>query len=53
VVLFVLNPTRQETRNEDYDILVLRCIGCVEPHIVVMIASKTMVQLRFGVNISP
>jgi hypothetical protein len=53
VVLFVFSPIGQEIRSEDYDILVLRCIGCIEPHIVVMMASKTMVQLGFGVNMSP
>ncbi len=39
------------TKTEDCDILVLRCISCVEPSKVVMIASKTMVNLRFSVNI--
>lgn len=53
MVLFVSSPIGQETRIEDYDILLLKCIGCVELHIVVMLASKTMVQLQFGINISP
>jgi hypothetical protein len=43
VTLFVLSPTGQGTRNKDYDILVLRCIGCVEPCIIVMMVSKIMV----------
>jgi len=53
VVLFVSSPIVQETRSEGYDILVLKSIGCFEPHTIVMLASKTMVQLRFGINISP
>jgi hypothetical protein len=53
VVWFVSSPRVQETRSEGYDILVLKSIGCSKPHIVVMLASKTMVQLRFGIHISP
>jgi hypothetical protein len=45
MVLFVSGPTRQGTRNENYDILVLRCISCVEPCRIVMMVSKTMLQL--------
>jgi hypothetical protein len=43
MTLFVLTLTGQGTRNKNYDILVLRCIGCVEPCIVMMMVSKIMV----------
>jgi hypothetical protein len=49
-VLFVwCNNT---VRNIIY-ILVLECIGCVEPNRVVTITSKTMAKLRFGIVTMP
>jgi hypothetical protein len=35
------------------DLLVFRCIGCVELSKIVLMVSKTMVKLRFVVGIMP
>ncbi len=43
MMLFVLGPTGQGTRNKYYDILVLKRVGCVESYIVMMVVSKIMV----------
>lgn len=51
--MFVLGPTRLGKRNEDCNILVLGFIGCVEPSKIMMMVSKTMAKLRFGINITP
>lgn len=50
---FVSGLTRLREKNEDYNILVVRCIGCVEPSIVVMMTSKIMTKLKFGIGIMP
>jgi hypothetical protein len=52
-VLLVLGFIRLGEMCEDYNILVLRYIGCVKPSKVVMMASKTMANLGFGVDITP
>ncbi len=38
-------------KSEECNILVLKCIGCVEHNRVVMMVSKTMAKLRFGIGI--
>jgi hypothetical protein len=52
VVLFVSSLTGLGTRSENNDILVLWCIGCVEPKRVVMTMFKTMMKLGFGIGIT-
>ncbi len=49
MVLLVSSFIRLGKLHEDYNIFVLRCIGCVEPNSVAMMASKTMANLGFGV----
>ncbi len=53
MVLLVLGFIRLGELHEDCNIFVLRCIGCVEPNSVAMLASKTMANLRFGVDTTP
>jgi hypothetical protein len=53
VTFIILGPTRWGRMNDDCNILVLRCIGCVEPSRVVIMTSKTMVKLGFGIGITP
>ncbi len=50
---FVSGLTRLRGKNEDYNILVVGCIGRVEPSIVVMMTSKIMAKLKFGIGIMP
>ncbi len=52
MVLLVSSFIRLGKMCEDCNILVLWCICCVEPSRVVMMASKTMENLGFGVDIA-
>ncbi len=51
--MFVSRLTGLGTRSENNGILVLECIGCVEPNRVVMMMFKTMMKLGFGIGITP
>jgi len=53
VTLLVLGPTRLGKMNDNCNILVLRYISCVEPSIVVMMTSKNMAKVGFGIGITP
>ncbi len=44
----VLGPTRLREKNENYNILVLECIGRVDPNIVVMMTFKIMASLALA-----
>jgi len=52
VALFVSSLTGLGTRSENNGILVLGCIGCVEPNRVVMMTFKIMMTLGFGIGIT-
>ncbi len=52
MVLLVSGFIRLGEMHEDCNTLVLMCIGCVEPNRVMMMASKTMANLGFGVDIT-
>jgi len=47
-----LGSYRIRKRGEECNILVLKCIGYVELRIVTMMAFKTIMKLRFDVNIT-
>ncbi len=49
----ISGPTIPREKNEDYIILVLECIGHVESSIILMMMSKIMAKLRFGIGIMP
>jgi len=53
VTSLVSGPTKLREKNENYNILVLGCIGHIEPSRVVMMTSKIMAKLRFGIGIMP
>lgn len=48
-----LGSYRIRKKGEKSNILVLKCIGCVELSKVAMMAFKTITKLRFDVNITP
>jgi hypothetical protein len=52
VTLLVLGPTRLGKMNDNCNILVLKYIGYVEPSIVVMMTSKNMAKIGFGIGIT-
>jgi hypothetical protein len=47
-----LGSYRIKKRRKECNILVLKCIGCVELSIVTMMAFKTIMKLRFDVSIT-
>jgi hypothetical protein len=53
VVLLVSDLIRLRARSETYNIFVLRCLGHVEPNIVVIITPKFIAKLGFGFGILP
>jgi hypothetical protein len=53
LALLTLGLIELGTKNEDCNLLVLGCIGCVELSKTVTMVSKTMVKLGFGVAIMP
>jgi hypothetical protein len=53
VMFFVLDFARLGTRSEACNILVLECIGCVEPSRVVIMTPKPIAKLKFGLGIMP
>jgi hypothetical protein len=52
-MLFILGHSKLGTNIETYNVFALGCIGYVEPTIVVIVALKPLVQLRFGFSIMP
>ncbi len=52
-VLLVWGLTRLGEKCEKRNILVSKCIGCVEPSRVAIMLFKIMAKLRFGVGITP
>jgi hypothetical protein len=53
MVLFVSSLTRLRTRSETCNILVLGCLGCVEPNRIMIMTPKPIVKLGFGFGIMP
>ncbi len=51
MMFFVLDFARLGTWSEVCNILVLECIGCVEPNRVVIMTLKLIVKLSFGLGI--
>ncbi len=51
MVLLISSFTRLGTRSEARNILVLRCLGHVEPNRVVIVTPKPIMELRFGFSI--
>ncbi len=50
-MLLVLSFIGLETKSETCNILVLRCLGCVEPNIVMIVPLKPTSKLRFSFGI--
>ncbi len=51
MALLILGLPRLGIKNETYNVLTLRCLGCVEPNIVMIVPFKPLVKLRFGFSI--
>jgi hypothetical protein len=53
MALLILSPLGLGINSESYNVLALRCLGCVEPDIVMIMPLKLLVKLRFGFGIMP
>jgi hypothetical protein len=49
-VLYIWGPRKLGQLDEEYHILVLKYTGCVEANRVMMMTSKTMAKLGFGIG---
>ncbi len=47
------SPLGPGTNSETYSILAFRCLGHVEPNIIIIVPLKRLVKLRFGFGIMP
>jgi len=52
-MLLISGPPRLGTNNEAYNVLTLRCLGCLKPYIAVIVPFKLLIKLRFNFGIMP
>ncbi len=53
MALFILGLLGLGTKSEVYNVFSLRCLGHVEPNIVVIVPLMPLMKLRFGFGIMP
>ncbi len=53
MAILILSFTRLGTRSETCNILVLKCLGHVEPNSVMIVSPKPIMKLGFGFSIMP
>ncbi len=53
MTFLVLDLEKLITRNENCNILVFECLGCVEPRKIVIVTSKPITKLGLGLGIMP